>query len=396
MLTDDIQHLIAQLGSSDDLERRAAARLVNIGIEAVVPLLEKIREAAPNQILLIAHTVSRVRAAEALSVLDRFARDSDHRVAPAAIDAIGFSHSDGAVHVLGDLLGATSPYRDRVVRALGELGDPRGLEFLTTEATRIVAEPQDRSALEAAIQQARESEDPSILRYYIAIGVALAKLGDHALAHPIGVLSAYDRATQEDPESHIIRLEATHGLRILVGHEQFSRLVDALHDSSEEVRESAMRAMLLLGAKQAVAAWLDLERSGDPLAGLAHSMIHELVGEWPAGTEFADRSDDAQRYAWWDDRESKFLAGTTYRFGRLAWPPDLFSHLDAQDVVEDLHVITGMNFALHVDPSLALDGVPDAVRWTAAAWWDANGSRFDHGRLYKYGHCMALSQVFDS
>jgi len=393
-VSDEFQQLIDRVGSDDD--DSASARLAIIGADAVAPLLEALRGAAPNRMLALARAVSRIRVADALPRLELFTRDPDYKVAPAAIDAIGYSRSGNAARVLADLLGGPTPHRDRVVRAFGELGDPRGREILTAEAARLVGDPQDAPALEAAIRQARESEDPSGLRSYVTVGVALAKLGDHTLARPIGALSEYDRAAQQDPESYIVRLDATHGLRLLVGPGIFTHLVDALQDPSQEVQEAAMRTMLLLGAKQSVAVWLDVECAGGPLAALAHSMVHELVGEWPANNELVEAVDDGQRRAWWAERESKFLAGTTYRFGRRAWPPDLLPHVDSQAVIDDLRVIAGVDFALHVDPQLVLDGAPDAVQRTAAAWWDANGSRFDRGGLYKYGHYQDLSLVFES
>jgi HEAT repeat protein len=398
MPVDDIQQLIAQLGSGDGQEHRAAARLVLLGADATAPMLEALRAASPDRILPIARTVSRIRTAEALPRLAAFARDPDYKVAPAAIDAIGFSRSESAAEVLGGLLAAPTPHRDRVARALGELGDPRGREILAAEAARLIVEPQDASALDAATAQARDDGDPSNLRSYIAIAVALAKLGDHALARSVGTLSSYDRAAQEDPESYIVRLEATHALRVLVGPGLFAHLVDALGDPSQEVQESALRSMLLLGAKQSVAAWLDVERDIAALAPLAHALIHELVGEWPGGAELAEDTDDAARRAWWTARESKFLAGTCYRLGRRAWPPDLFPQLDAgsPSVIDDLRVITGVDFALHVDPQLVLDGAPDAVSRTARAWWDAHGQRFDHGGLCKYGHRQDLARVFEA
>src|ERR1044071_3035592 len=395
MPVDEIQQLIARVGSSDD-DGTAAARLVLIGADAVAPLLEELRGAEPDRIAPLTRAVSRIRVGGALRHLEPLARDPDYKVAPAAITAIGFSLDSDAFRVLAELLGGTTPHRDRVVRALGELGDPRAREVLTAEAVKLVADPQDAAALAAATTQAREDEDPSSLRSYIAIGVALAKLGDHSLAHAIGALSGYDRAAEQDPESYIVRLEATHGLTILVGPGVFERLVEALDDRSREVQESAMRTMLLLGAKQSVAAWIDLERAHSPLAALAHAMTHELVGEWPAGSELVEQVDDHQLSSWWTDRDSKFLIGTTYRFGRRAWPPDLFPHLDDLSVIDDLRIITGLDFGLHVDPLLLLDGAPNAIARTAMAWWQAHGQRFDHGGLYKYGHRQDLSRVFES
>lgn len=398
MSVDDIPQLIAQLGSGNDREVRAAARLVLFGADAVVPLLEALRAAAPDRILPIARTVSRITSTEALPHLATFARDPDYKVAPAAIDAIGFSRNAEAAGVLGGLLASPTPYRDRVVRALGELGDPRGRELLTAEAARLIADPHDPAALDAATAQARDEGDPSKLRLYIATGVALAKLGDHVLARPIGALSAYDRTAQEDMESNVVRLDATHALRVLVGPGVFARLVDALADPSQEVQESALRTMLLLGAKQSVVAWLDVERDVATLAPLAHALIHELVGDWPGGVELTYDVDAAARRAWWTAQESKFLTGTCYRLGRRAWPPALFPQLDAgpPSVVEDLRVITGVDFALHVDPQLVLDGASDAVLRTARAWWAASGQRFDHGGLYKYGHRQDLAPVFEA
>jgi HEAT repeat protein len=394
MSLDELKQLIARVGSSDD-KGTAAARLVLIGADAVGPLLEELRGAEPDRVAPLAQTVSRIRVGGALRLLEPLARDPDYRVAPAAIAAIGFSRSSDAFRVLAELLGGATPHRDRVVRALGELGDPRGRELLTAEAVKLVADPQDAAALAAVTLQAREDEDPSSLRSYIAIGVALAKLGDHALAYPIGALSGHDRAEEQDPESYIVRLEATHALRILVGPQVYGHLVAALDDPSQEVQESAMRTMLLLGAKQSVGAWIDLERAHNPLAALAHAMAHELVGEWPAGNELVEQVDDDQLSSWWTERESKFLAGTSYRFGRRAWPPDLFPHLDNLSVVDDLRIISGVDFGLHVDPQLVLDAAPDAVARTAKAWWEAHGRRFDHGCLYKYGHRQDLVRVFD-
>src|ERR1044071_9053004 len=180
MPVDEIQQLIARVGSSDD-DGTAAARLVLIGADAVAPLLEELRGAEPDRIAPLTRAVSRIRVGGALRHLEPLARDPDYKVAPAAITAIGFSLDSDAFRVLAELLGA---------------------------------------------------------------------------------LSGYDRAAEQDPESYIVRLEATHGLKILVGPGVFERLVEALDDRSREVQESAMRTMLLLGAKQSVAdSWTSRERS---------------------------------------------------------------------------------------------------------------------------------------
>jgi hypothetical protein len=239
--------------------------------------------------------------------------------------------------------------------------------------------------------------DASIVTDFIAIAVSLAHLGDHSLAGPIGALAGYDRGASTDPESAVIRLEATYALGHLVGPGVFRALCDALHDPDGELQVAAMRAMRLLGAKQVVPPWIELVQTGGRSAALAYSMIHDLVGEWPDGVELIERADTAKIAAWWAERESRFLPGTVYRFGRRAWPPDLFPSLGAGDMVilDDLRTITGVDLSLMIDAQLILEGAPGPLLATAAAWWAREGARFERGTLYKFGRRQDLSCVFD-
>jgi hypothetical protein len=177
----------------------------------------------------------------------------------------------------------------------------------------------------------------------------------------------------------------------------FRALCDALHDSDGELQVAAMRAMRLLGAKEVVPPWIDLVQTGGRSAALAYSMIHQLVGEWPNGVELIEHSDKAEIPAWWAERESKLLSGTVYRFGRRAWPPDLFPLLGRGDLVilDELRTITGVELSLILDPQLILDGALDPLLATATAWWEREGAKFEHGALYKYGRRQDLSRAFD-
>jgi hypothetical protein len=348
-------------------------------------------------VIPLSQTLSRIRSPEALPLLQRFAGERDFRVGPAAIAAIGYSQSHDACRVLSTLIAAGSPYLNRMMEALGELGDARGAELLNAEARKLLASPDDPDAIAAWVDAISEAGDRSSYADFAGIATALAKLGDHSLTGAVVALSRYDRQTRADDESGEIRRDALFSLRHMVGRGVFEALVEALGERSQEARESAMAAMLQLGARQCVAAWVDAVRAEGPLAPLAYSMIHDVVGEWPAGTEFLENIDDSQLASWWQAHESRLLSGTVYRFGHRAWPPDLFlaASTGSMSAIEDLRVITGIDFALHVDPQLVLEGAPDPVGRTAEAWWAANGSRFDHGGLYKYGHRQDLARVFE-
>jgi hypothetical protein len=41
------------------------------------------------------------------------------------------------------------------------------------------------------------------------------------------------------------------------------------------------------------------------------------------------------------------------------------------------------------------DGAPDPLLATATAWWEREGTKFEHGALYKYGRRQDLSCAFD-
>lgn len=388
--------MIACAGMRNEDGRRAAAQLVESGANAVVPILKELANASLDRIAPLAQTLSRIRAAEALPLLQSFTRERDYRVAPAAITAIGYSQNAEAIHVLSELLLRPSAYHDRVVEALGELGEPRGIAILKAQANRLIRDVEDPLCVDAFVASAREEQDFSVLLTLIAVAIALAKLDDQSLTGPILALSRYDRLTQVDSESAMIRLNAMHALRYLSGQGVFSALLGGLRDHNREVQESAMRAMRLLGTKQSVAAWIELVQAKDPLATFAHSMIHEIVGAWPAGNQFIERLDNSQLFPWWAEQESRFLDGTVYRFGRRAWPLDLFVFLESQSqsIINDLHVITGVDFALHVDPRFVLEGHPSAVLRTATKWWEAHERRFDHGGLYKFCYRQDLSRVF--
>jgi HEAT repeat protein len=397
MTEEQIQQLIARAGGSSDDGQRAAAELVLLGAQAVVPIVEALRTAGPGARRILNETLSRIRVPEALPLLEPITRETSSRTAPAAIAAVGYSHHPDAFRVLSDLAHKPSAYHKRTLEAMGELGDPRGVALLQAEAARLVSEPQDPAAAARLTARAAALGDASIVSDFIAIAATLAKLGDHSLAGSVSALAGPGREASSDPESAIIRLEATYALRYLVGPGVFRALCDALHDSDGELQVAAMRAMRLLGAKEVVPPWIDLVQTGGRSAALAYSMIHQLVGEWPNGVELIEHSDKAEIPAWWAEREARLLSGTVYRFGRRAWPPDLFPWLGRGDLVilDEFRTITGVELSLIVDPQLVLDGRPDPMLVTATAWWEREGAHFEHGALYKYGRRQDLSRAFD-
>jgi hypothetical protein len=397
MTGEQIYQLIARAGEASSDGQRAAAELVLAGAQAVGPIVEALRTAGPGARAILRDTLSRIRVPEALPLLEPFTRETSSRTAPAAIAAVGYSDSPGAFRLLSELAHAPSAYHKRILQTLGELGDPRGVELLQAEAVKLVDAPQDPASAKRLTARAVAEGDASIVSDFIAIGATLAKLGDHSLAGSIGALARYDRQTNADPESAIIRLEATYALGYLVGPGVFQALCAALHDSDAELQVVAMRAMRLLGAKQVVPPWIELVQTGDRAPALAYSMIHDLVGEWPDGIELFEHSDRARISTWWAVREAKFLSGTVYRAGRRAWPPDLFDSLARGDlvIIDELRTITGVDFSLLVDPQLVLDGAPDPLLAAATAWWDREGARFEPGALYKYGRRQDLLRVFD-
>src|SRR5262249_32544573 len=146
MTGEQIQQLIARASGGGDDGQRAAAELVLLGAQAVVPIVEALRTAGLGSRKILNDTLSRIRGPEALPLLEPSTRETSSRTAPAAIVAVGYSHHPDAFRVLSELTHAPSAYHVWILQAMGELGDSRGVALLQAEATKLVSEPQDPAA----------------------------------------------------------------------------------------------------------------------------------------------------------------------------------------------------------------------------------------------------------
>lgn len=361
---------------------QAATALAGLGAAAVPAVLDAVCGAPFPQLERLVGVMLRMKDPQVLDPLVQALSAPDAEVALAAFETLGRSKDARALRPLVDALKMTQQHL--AIQALGKLGDPGAIEPLLALASEQLAGARTPEELEARITALGEEGDWSPLELVLEAHMALARLGRQDLAHvPIRVVTL-GREGEDDFEEAPLRTLASAALRSIAAPGAFAAAVAALDDPEPEVRENALTSTLRMGSVEAVSHWLARISSGDSeQAALAYSTLHDFTGEWPAGKELVETLEEGELEAWWRGVEARFSPDVCYRLGVPVSPHLLFLLLAhpplALSAREELEVLTGNVFESGT---------------SAEAWWARESSRFEPGKLYRYGFRYEPRAIF--
>jgi hypothetical protein len=248
----------------------------------------------------------------------------------------------------------------------------------------------DTQGVDALLAQAAD-EGPWRLEQLLEVAGALAKLNQHQLAFVPVMLSRHGREHPDDWEAAMVRVKAARTLQYVVGPGVFAAVVSALDDPDREIREMALRAGLYLGCKEFIPHLIHHISPDDvELGRLAYSILHDIVGEWPAA-ELVEKIRPGELQQWWATEQQKFSNGTVYRLGEPLDVLRLIRMLEDRQawvwIRHELEIITGVEFSQYVTDS---SSDSDGLIAQASTWWESEGHRFRRGVLHKFGHPQDL------
>jgi HEAT repeat protein len=300
-----IPHLVEVLGQAPRARAEAAARLGEIGDPAAVaPLVAAIADPAKDRDETdanrrIAEALGALHAKEAVPALVKLARSSDGFVQVAAVDALGQVGDPGGVDVLVELATAEGiePFTaKKALLALGRIGDPRAapavLRMLFVERPGVsffreasFAAAQIGPPMAAPLLAVLEGKDNDIARWALEKGVVpgalYAKsaqlLGDVGGPDAVPALVAKLGYADPDPELTLyVRVFAAESLGRMRAPGAIKPLCDLLaRERNPEARARIGEALARIGdpaalpALRAAAASGDLEAREGPLQALS-------------------------------------------------------------------------------------------------------------------------------
>ncbi|MFL6332159.1 MAG: HEAT repeat domain-containing protein [Pyrinomonadaceae bacterium] len=353
----------------------ASARLAEIGLPALGPVVEALRQSPPYSEAL-RDAIRRMGRRETAPALAGLLKESDSMLTLVAAQALASSGDARAVEPLLELFkdeDAFSAARGQAALGLARLRAEQAVPDLLATLQRVARGRKDR-------------ESASLIRQTV---VALAMLGNQE-----GAATAIALARHRD---HAVKDEGAKALRHVVGRGLFPVLRATRRRKSTDARQEALAALFLLGLRESIEELLSYVEGGDNsapyLIDAAVGRLSDLTGE-----AFKWNVKPPELREWWRQHEAQFDPHVCYRLGR---PIDLadFVELLATDepnergrLLAELQIITGEEFGL--DPFRPA-GEQKGVAERARAWLRENAGGYERGAVYKYGHKQSLEHVFD-
>ncbi|HEX8191118.1 MAG TPA: HEAT repeat domain-containing protein [Pyrinomonadaceae bacterium] len=353
----------------------AAARLAEIGLPALGPVVEALRQSPPYAQALH-DAVRRMGRPETVAALSGLLKESNSMLTLVAAEALARSRDARAAGPLFEL------FRDEDAFFEARAAAALGLARLRAEG----AVPELLSALKKAARGRKDRESASFISQTV---VALAMLGNQE-----GAETAIALARHRD---NGVREEGAKALRHVVGRGLFPVLRQTRRRRSPDARQEALAAIFHLGLRESVEELVSYVEGGDEsapeLIDAAVRRLRDLTGG-----PFGWNVKPAELREWWTRHEAQFEPNVCHRLGRPLDLADFVGLLATDDpnergrLLTELHLITGEDFGL--DPFKKAGEQQEAAE-RARAWLREHAGRYGRGAVYKYGHRQGLEHVFE-
>lgn len=352
----------------------ASARLAEIGLPALGPVVEALRQSPPYSEGL-RNAVRRMARPEAVPALSELLKGSDSMLTLVAAEALARAGDGRAIGPLLELFadeGAFYAARGHAALGLARLRAGQAVPVLL-------------DALKKAARGGKDYESAALIRQ---TAVALTMLGNQEGAGAVISLARH--------RNREVREEGAKALRHVVGRGLFPALQKALRSRSTDLRQEASEALFHLGLRESVEELLAYVERGDAdapeLIDAAVRRLRDLTGE-----AFGRHVEPAELRRWWEQHEARFAPNVCHRLGRPIDLADFVGLLAAGEerarkrLLAELHVITGEDFGL--DPFRPV-GEQEEVLERARAWLRDNAGAYERGAVYKYGRKQNLEGIF--
>jgi hypothetical protein len=389
-----LAQLIEKTDADEQIAKKAVAKLVAIGMPAVPSIIDTIRLRSATPIWKsrtptwrLRQVLHQIHHPDLIPVLIGLLQDESSDLAITAFEVLGQSRDQRALQPLLNAL--SSDLTDFLaIPALGELGNPQGIKPLLKVAGEILQEPNVALVIEGKPVHEDFYEVPLTLLPKIII--ALAKLGNYEIA-PLTIPLTHYHAHTHSSEEKDIRITATEALQYVVIPGMFPALQAALHNEDQEVRLEAVAAMFYLGIKEAIPELIAcVQDENSMVRNNVLVRLHDLTGTW-----FKDDAKVGDLQEWWEQHQAEYERGVCYRLGKPLHLPDVIVLLDdinnRKTIMQELKVITGVNFGSHPD---VVSQSPGILVQLAQEWWKEEGHKFEDGCLYKYGYKHNINNIF--
>ena len=354
----------------------AAARLAELGLPALGPVVEALKQSPPYTEGLL-NAVRGMGRPETVPALSGLLGEGNSLLTLAAAQALGRSGDARAVGPLLEL------FKDE-----GAFYAARGAAALGLARLRAgEAVPALLDVLKKAARGRKDEESAALIG---RTAVALAMLGNQE-----GAGAAIALARHRDGA---VRGEGAKALRHVVGRGLFPALRKALRSRSADLRQEALEALFHLGLRESVGELVAYVGRGDAdapeLIDAAVRRLRDLTGE-----SFGRFVEPAELREWWKRHEKTYGSNVCHRLGGPLDLADFVGLLAAEDeparkrLLGELYVITGEDFGL--DPFKPAGGQAEVVE-RARAWLREHASEYERGVVYKYGHRQNLELIFDA
>lgn len=365
----------AATGGTLEEASAAAARLAEIGLPALGPVVAALKQSPPYSEGL-RNAVRRMGRPETVPALSALLKENDSLLTLVAAEALGRARDERAVGPLVELFKEEDAfYAARGQAALG--------------LARLRAGQAVPALLETLKKLARGRKDAESAALIGQTAVALAMLGNQEGAGAVVALARH--------RDHAVREEGAKALRHVVGRGLFPALQKGLRSRSTDLRQEALEALFYLGLRESVEELVAYVERGDEsapeLTDAAVRRLRDLTGE-----EFGWNVGPPGLRGWWKQHEGRYKPNVCHRLGKPIDLADFVGLLSAEGepvrrrLLTELHVITGEDFGL--DPSRPV-GEQAEVLERARAWLRENAGAYERGAVYKYGYKQDLEHVLE-
>lgn len=384
---EEISQLIQETIADEASAEKAVAKLVSIGMPSVPAVINAIRSGS-GDIWKLSQVLLQIRHPDLVPVFIELLQQKNTDLIMIASEGLGQSRDERA---LQPLLNALSDGRQSMaVEAMGELRNPQAVEPLVKVAKEILNQPSVSQAIEEILDIDKEDFDESPVRFLPTIIIALAKLGNYEIA-PVTISLTRYHSDGIYSDAEIIRTNATKALQYVVTPGMFPALQAALNDDYDEVRLQAVDSLFYLGTKEVIPELIACVQDENSIVrNNVLVRLHDLTDTW-----FKDDAKVGELQEWWEQHQTEYERGVCYRLSKPLHLPDVIVLLDdiynQKTIMQELKVITGINFGSHPD---AVSQSPGVLVQLAQEWWKEEGHNFEDGCLYKYGYKHNINNIF--
>lgn len=359
--------------------------IVGLGPAAIEALVAELQTEELGRAGILEDLIEAQRHPEAVpALLAALEKEGPHE--RSVLRALGWHADRRAGEALMEYVAQSPAYkhvqRQVAIEALGRMGDPRGMEFLSGKASRLLRE-EGEAELALMCQEAEDAHEMGPLVTLLTTAVALGRLGSMDLAWvPVRLLS---RASIHEDYDAIVRERAAAALTHVAGPQVQEALHKAVRDDNVEVRRHAVRGLYLWGTPSEVPGLLSALDDDD------HETRHNagIYLSWMLDPE-ADPHASLSAESWrelWRALEPQVRPGVPMRGGAPLDIGHLIESLErrGRDGVWELTRLTNADFSPL--PYVPTEAQPRPQQ-RARLWWEHNAERFAPGLLYRYGRVV--------